>query len=152
MGIDDVRKVLKSYEGKHIPTEFHRRESLAREAFNKKMSEEKAKAPRGSAIGGLAGMLGMKPSPVMMSIPGEPSVAEGFAQGKMLSDQMRERGQRNYESLEKEIRENGSKWLAEMEAEEKKAQEEQMKSMQSGMFGFFGGGAGTPPAPTPTSK
>jgi len=64
-----------------------------------------------------------------------------------LSDQMRERGQRNYEALEKEIRENGAKWLAEMEAEEKKAQEEQMKSMQTGMFGFLGGGGGSPPPP-----
>lgn len=150
MGIEDVRKVLKSYEGTHIPTEFHRREQVAREAFEKKMAEGKAK-PRGSALGGLASMLGMKPTPIMMSIPGEPSVAEGFAQGKMLSDQMRERGQRNYEALEKEIRENGAKWLAEMEAEEKKAQEEQMKSMQSGMFGFFGGGS-TPPSPAAPGK
>lgn len=146
MSIEDVRKVLESYKGTHIPTEFHRRETLAREAFNKKLAEERAKSPRGgSAWGGLTGMLGMKASP-QMGIPGQPSVAEGFAQGKMLSDQMREQGQRNYEALEREIRENGDKWLKDMEAEEKKAQEEQMKHMQSGVLGFFGG---TPPPAAP---
>ena len=152
MSIEDVRKVIQSYEGTHIPTEFHRRETLARDAFNKRLADEKAKSPRGgSAVGGLASMLGLKTSP-QMAIPGQPSMAEGFAQGKMLSDQMREQGQRNYEALEKEIRENGAKWLKEMEEEEKKAQAEQMQGMQAGVLGFFGGGSGAPPPATPTTS
>lgn len=96
-------------------------------------------------MGGLSSALGFKPTAALMQVPGEVSPMEGFAQGKMLSDQMRERGLRNYEQLEKEIRENGETWLKEMEKEEKKAQEEQMKSMQSGvagMFSVFGGNPG----------
>ena len=152
MGIEDVRKVLKSYEGTHIPTEFHRRETLAREAFNARLAEERGRRPKlagasGGVLGGLSSALGFKPSQALMQpAPGEQSPMEGFAQGKMLSDQMRERGLRNYEQLEKEIRENGASWLKEMEKEEKKAAEEQMKSMQSGMVGMFSGvlGGGGP--------
>jgi import inner membrane translocase subunit TIM50 len=142
MAIEDVRKVIKSYEGTHIPTEFHRRETLAREAFNKRLAEEKAKTPR-SAVGGLASMLGMKAQPQMVG----PSLSEGFAQGKMLSDLMREQGLQQYQALDKEIRENGEKWLKEMADEEKKAQDEQLKGMQGGVLSFFGGGP--PPAATP---
>ena len=72
---------------------------------------------------------------------GEESLSEGFEKGKTYMDQVRERGQRQYEVLEKEIRENGEKWLKEMAAEEKKMQDEAMKGMQSKVFGgFFGGG------------
>lgn len=68
------------------------------------------------------------------------TTAEAFAQGKMLQDVARERGQRNYEALEKEIRENGEKWLKEEAAHEKKQQEEGMKQMKTGFLGYFGGG------------
>jgi hypothetical protein len=37
--------------------------------------------------------------------------SEGLAQGKMLWDQIRERGQKNYEMIESEIRLNGEKWV-----------------------------------------
>ncbi|KAB8360953.1 hypothetical protein FH972_024685 [Carpinus fangiana] len=131
MGIQDVRSVLKSYEGTHIPTEFARREARAREAFNKQLEEERKKRGRvGSLTGSLSGMLGFKPSTGLMQVPGEPSLAEGLAQGKMLSDQMRERGQRNYLAIDKEIRENSEMWLKQSEEEQKKAQEEMAKSMQ----------------------
>jgi len=140
MSVEDVRKVLASYQGKHIPTEFALREAKAREAFNRQLAEEKAKRPRiSSGLGSFASALGFKPSPSMMSIPGEPTAAEALAQGRMLSDQMRERGRRNYEQIETEIRQNGAKWLEEMAREEKKAQEEQMKSVQGGVSGFLGG-------------
>ncbi len=62
---------------------------------------------------------------------GEESLSEGFEKGKTYMDQVRERGQRQYEVLEKEIRENGDKFLKEMAAEEKKMQEEAMKGMES---------------------
>jgi len=70
--------------------------------------------------------------------PNEQTPSEAFAQGKMLQDQARERGQRNYELLEKEIRENGEKWLKEEAALEEKAKEEGMKAMKSGFTGWFG--------------
>jgi import inner membrane translocase subunit TIM50 len=57
----------------------------------------------------------------------------------MLWDQIRERGQKQYEMIEKEIAENGEKWLAEMAAEEERAREEQMKGMKKSFTGFFTG-------------
>lgn len=137
MGTADTRQVLKSFEGKHIPTEFAAREARAREAFYKQLEEERAKKPKHSGLSALSSALGMKAQPAMAG--GEPTMAQGFEQGKFLSDQIRERGMKQYEALEKEIRENGEKWLKEMAAEEKKAQEEQMRSMRSGFTSFFGG-------------
>ena len=58
----------------------------------------------------------------------------------MLWDQIRERGQKNYQLIENEIRENGEKWLAEMAAEEEKARQEQMQSMKGSFTGMFGAG------------
>ena len=136
MGIDDTRKAIESFTGKHIPTEFALREAKAREAFQKQLEEEKLKRPRSSGVGLLASSLGIK-SPG--TVTGEPTAAQGLEKGKMLSDQIRERGQMAYEVLEKEIRENGEKWLKEMEAEEKKMQEETVKSMKSGFTSWFGG-------------
>jgi import inner membrane translocase subunit TIM50 len=73
--------------------------------------------------------------------PGEVTPAEALAQGKMLQDLAREQGQKRYEVLEKDIRENGEKWLKEEAEAMKKAQEEQMKAMKSGFTGFFGSGS-----------
>lgn len=138
MGITDVRTALKSFEGKDIATEFAIREQKARENFHKQLEEEQSRKPRRSGMGALAGALGMKPTaPQGGLVIGGGSAAEGFAKGKMLSDQIREQGLKQYEIMEKEIRENGEKWLKEMAEEEKKAQEETMKSMKSGLFGFF---------------
>jgi mitochondrial import inner membrane translocase subunit TIM50 len=140
----DVRQALKSFDNTHIPTEFARRESQARTEFNARLEEEKKKRPRISGLAALGGALGIKAEPAqggLMISEGE-SVAQGLAQGKMLSDQIRERGQKEYERMEREIRENGEKWLKEMAAEEKKAQEEQMKSMRTGAMSWFGLGGG----------
>ncbi|KAB2570908.1 NLI interacting factor [Lasiodiplodia theobromae] len=138
MGITDVRTALKSFEGKDIAAEFAIREQKARENFHKQLEEEQSRKPRRSGMGALAGALGMKPTaPQGGLVIGRESAAEGFAKGKMLSDQIREQGLKQYEIMEKEIRENGEKWLKEMAEEEKKAQEETMKSMKSGLFGFF---------------
>lgn len=136
MGIEDVRPVLKSFEGTDIPVEFSKREKAMREKFQKQLEQEQAKRPRRS-VGNLAALLGLKPT---SPLDGEQSTSDGLAQGKMLWDQIRERGQKNYEMIEKEIRENGEKWLAEMAAEEEKARQEQMKSMKSGFTGLFGAG------------
>ncbi|EGY15367.1 Mitochondrial import inner membrane translocase subunit TIM50 like protein [Verticillium longisporum] len=137
MQYGDVRKVLKSFEGKHIPTEFARREAIARAEFEKQLAAKGKKTPSG--MGMLGGMLGLKPSnmALMQSPDGELSPAEAFAQGKMLQDIARERGQRNYELLEKEIRENGAKWLKEEAEMQEKAQQEALNSMMGSFSGWF---------------
>lgn len=136
MGIDDVRTVLKSFEGKNIPVEFAQREKAMREKFEKQLAEERAKRPKHS-VAGIASLFGLKP--MGNAIDGlDHSTTEGLEQGKMLWDQIRERGQKQYQLIEKEIQENGAKWLAEMAAEEEKAREEQMKGMKSSFTSFFG--------------
>lgn len=143
MQYSDVRKVLKSFEGKHIPTEFARREGIARAEFNKKLEEERRKHPnRGSGKSGMAalgGLFGLKPQnmSVLVVPEGEITPAEAFAQGKMLQDLARERGQKNYEEIEKMIRENGEKWLKEEAAMQEQAQKEAMNSMKSSFAGWF---------------
>ncbi|KAH6662562.1 hypothetical protein B0J14DRAFT_553830 [Halenospora varia] len=144
MAYTDVRKALKSFEGKHIPSEFARREAIARQKFEAELAEEKKKRPKHSGAGFLANALGIKPQGMMVTDPNELTPSEAFAQGKMLQDLARERGQRNYEMLEKEIRENGEKWLKEEAMHEEKAKEEGMKAMKSGFMGFFGGSGNSP--------
>lgn len=94
MGTEDVRPVLKSFEGTLIPEEFARRESLAREKFNAQLEAERKGRPRRS-LGSLAGSLGIKGVGAQgggMVLADGQSVSEGLAQGKMLSDQIREQG------------------------------------------------------------
>ncbi|RKF61433.1 Mitochondrial import inner membrane translocase subunit tim50 [Erysiphe neolycopersici] len=146
MAYSDVRKALKSFEGKYIPTEFARREAIARKKFHEQLEEEKKRRPKRSLLGLLGDSLGIKYQPMMFD-PNEQSPAEAFAQGKMLQDQARERGQRNYQILEKEIRENGEKWLKEEAALEEKSKEESMKALKSGITGFFGFGQDTESEP-----
>ncbi|KAA8647337.1 hypothetical protein EYZ11_004081 [Aspergillus tanneri] len=136
MGVEDVRPVMKSFEGTSIPEEFAKREKAMRERFEKELAEEQKKRPK-IGMGSLASALGLKSR---RTLDGEQSPSEGLAQGKMLWDQIRERGQKNYELIEKEIRENGEKWLAEMAAEEEKARQEQMEQMKGSFTGMFGAG------------
>ncbi|KAI1768141.1 NIF-domain-containing protein [Hypoxylon sp. FL1150] len=137
MQYKDVREVLKSFKGKHIPTEFARREAIARAEFQKQF--EKEKRNRKGGVGAIGSLLGLKPSnmSMMVSAEGEISPSEAFAQGKMLQDIARERGQRNYEMMEKEIRENGEKWLKEEQQANEKAQAEAMSSMKSSFTSWF---------------
>ena len=139
MQYDDVRKVIKSFDGTHIPTEFARREALARAEHNKRVQ---AKSSRGGGMNWLASHLGLKPSnmSLMVGPEGEENPQEAFAKGKMLQDIARERGMRNYLMLEEEIRKNGEKWLKEEQDAMEKAQKEAMKSMKTSFFGWF-----TPP-------
>ena len=95
-GTGDVRDVLKSFEGKPIPEEFARREAIARKKFNEQLEAERAKAPKRS-LGSLGSALGIKSTPAMgggMVLADGQSVAEGLKEGKMLSDQIREQGQK----------------------------------------------------------
>lgn len=141
MQYSDVRKILKSFEGKHIPTEFARREAIARAEFNKSLEAEKKKHPHKgkSGMAALGNLLGLQPKKmsVMVLPEGEQNPAEAFAQGKMLQDIARERGQRNYELLEAQIRENGETWLKEEAALQEKAQQEGMEAMKNNFTGWF---------------
>jgi import inner membrane translocase subunit TIM50 len=142
MEYKDVRKVLKSFESTHIPTEFARREAIARAEFNKQLAAERGgkSAPKSEAgLATLGSLFGLKPNKMslMVAPEGEQSPQEALAQGKMLQDIARERGQRNYEMLEKEIRENGEKWLKEEAELQEKAQKEVMNNMKSSFTGFF---------------
>lgn len=138
----DVRKAIKSFEGTHIPTEFAKREAIARKKFQEQLAEERKKhGKRGGGVGLLGNALGIKPGGMMVTDPNEQSLADALAQGKMLQDLARERGQKNYEAFEKEIRENGAKWLKEEAEMEEKAKEEGLKAMKSGMTGGWWGGA-----------
>jgi mitochondrial import inner membrane translocase subunit TIM50 len=138
MQYKDVRDVIKSFNGKHIPTEFARREAIARAEFNKQFNNQKRK--HSSGMGALGSLLGLKPSNMSMMVApeGEQNPSEAFAQGKMIQDIARERGQRNYEMLEEEIRKNGEKWLKEEQAMMEKAQAEAMSSMKGSLTGWFG--------------
>lgn len=143
MKYGDVRKVLKSFEGTDIPTEFARREAIARAEFQKQLESHRGKrvhkASSEGGIGRLGSMLGLKSSTMsgMVQPEGEANLAEQLAQGKMLQDIAREQGQRTYEMMEKEIRENGEKWLKEEAAMQEKMQQEAMQNMKQSFTGWF---------------
>lgn len=153
----DVRQALKSMEGKDIPAEFARREAKLRAEFNRDLQAEQAK--KGKSAGGfLMGALGMGGNKGQMILADGTNMSEGMAQGKMMIDMFREIGQKQYQTMDKEIRENGEKWLKEMAEEEKKFQEEQMKNMKSGALSWLGGSAAAqdaahnaPPATSPAA-
>ena len=153
MGLEDTRPVLKSFAGTDVAAEFARREAVARQRFEEKVAADKQKKPKRSAAGFLGSALGIKGGAggpmggMVMMEPGPdgverpvavPSAGEGFEQGKMLHDQIRERGQKQYEMMEKEIRENTEKWMKEIAAEEEKFKRESVKSMTSSLGGWFG--------------
>ncbi|KAF2862618.1 HAD-like protein [Piedraia hortae CBS 480.64] len=141
MGVEDVRDVLKSFEGKDIAIEFAAREAKAREEFNRKYVQERKKKSR-LPLGSLASALGLGSSTGAggMVLADGQSVAEGLEQGKMLSDQIREQGQKQYERLEQQIREKGAQWLKEEEEEQKRMMEAQMRDMKKGAFSWLWGG------------
>ena len=69
------------------------------------------------------------------------------AQDKMIFDLIREEGMRRYRAMEKEIRENGEKWLKEEAEMMKKLEESSAKDMKKSVVGsltkwvpFSGGG------------
>jgi len=135
-GERDTRDILQDYQGTHIPTEFARRTAIAEARFKEKLGEERSKQPKRS-VGFLGSLLGAKPQPAGIDGSFEKSLAEGLDQGRSYQDLIRERGQKQYEMLEREIKQNGEKWLKEMADEEKKAMDESMKSMKGSITGFF---------------
>ncbi|KAI9170753.1 Mitochondrial import inner membrane translocase subunit TIM50 [Paramyrothecium foliicola] len=148
MEYPDVRKVLKSFDGKHIPTEFARREAIARQEFNAQLAKRNA-SHKPSGMGALGSLLGLKPGNMAMVVsPDEPGSSEAFAQGKMLQDLVREQGLKNYEMLEQQIRETGEDYLKQQKEAMEKAQKEAMQHM----FGSFSFGGAKPDEPASNSK
>ncbi|KAL8940411.1 MAG: hypothetical protein Q9211_002276, partial [Gyalolechia sp. 1 TL-2023] len=88
MNFSDVREVLKAYSGTHIPTEYARREAIAREQMHKQFAEENPRSKRKSwgGGGGFLNALGLG-STRMMGADGEESLSEGFEKGKTFMDQ-----------------------------------------------------------------
>ncbi|KAF2679957.1 hypothetical protein K458DRAFT_490343 [Lentithecium fluviatile CBS 122367] len=141
----DVRQALKSMEGKDIQAEFARREARMRTEYQKELQAEKAKKPKHSAGGMLMGALGLGGAKGGVVLTDGTNLSESMAQGKMMIDIFREIGQKQYQAMDKEIRENGEKWLKEMAEEEKKLQEEAMKSMKTSAFSWVAPTAAAPP-------
>ena len=133
-----MRRTLDSFSSTHIPTEYARREALAREKFEVQRQEELSKRRGGKGPSILSKILGAGTTPQPSGL--ETSLSEAFEQGKTYMDLVRERGQKQYEFIDNEIKTNGHKWLAEMAAEEKKQQDDMYKDMKSNMFGAFLGG------------
>ena len=143
MNYDDLRGVLKSFQGAYIPSVYARREA----AIRKKVQAERAASQDGkpkksfgllSSLSGDAGGQLIAPDGTPL-----PTYAEASRQGKTYMDMVRERGRMQYEALEKEIREKGEKWLKEMAEEERRQMDEHMKTMKSSATSwipFVGGG------------
>jgi import inner membrane translocase subunit TIM50 len=140
MGISDVREAIKSFDGKHIPTEYARREAALREQFNREVAEKRKNKPSMSIGSLIASTLGMKQQGGLVT-----------EEGKSLPDQIHESGMKQYEAMEKQIREQGAEWLKEQAEAEKKAQEHQMKDMRSRFLNFWGNDGEPNNQPTPTS-
>ncbi|KAF3932856.1 hypothetical protein ABW19_dt0210081 [Dactylella cylindrospora] len=135
MGHVDVREDLRSFpEGSHIPTEFARRDAIARAELKKKLEEDK-KARKGSGGGDfLATLLGMK--------------AKEPREEKLPQDIVRERGQQGYDEIAKNLRDHGAEIL-EMD---RKAQEEMMAGMKTSLSKIFTEGIPMPPMPPPQEQ
>ncbi|KAF3904504.1 hypothetical protein AA313_de0208290 [Arthrobotrys entomopaga] len=130
MGHVDLREDIKGFpEGSHIPTEFAKRDAIARAELKKKMEEEK-KHKRSSGGGNfLAGLLGMMPS--------QPR------EEKLPQDLVRERGQQWYDDITRGLKEHGDEIL---EAD-RKAQEEMMAGMKTSLSKIFTEGMPQPQMP-----
>jgi import inner membrane translocase subunit TIM50 len=133
----DVRQVLKSMEGKDIPTEYARREMKLREQFKQDLAAQQKNA-KTSAGGMFMKSLGLDAAKQPGMVLGDQNISQGMADGKMMIDMYREFNIQNYKHLDTQIRENGEQWLKEMAEEEKKMQEAAMKDMTAGAFSWLG--------------
>lgn len=132
MGISDVRPVIAEFGDKHIPTEFARREALARAEHKKRLEAERAQR-KGTLGELLLGALGL----------GQPKKKRQDEE-KTFMDLARERGMQAYEETQKHIAEHKDEMLREQKIMEKEAAE-QMKTSLSRIFtevGFVPCGCG----------
>lgn len=86
MGVPDVRPVIEDFGDKYVPKEFAIREAAARQKFNERLMEEKAKRASDVKVSFMSSLLGMKPAPENV-------------QEKMLQDLIREKGLENYKRM-----------------------------------------------------
>jgi mitochondrial import inner membrane translocase subunit TIM50 len=133
MGIEDVRGAIKSYDGKHIPTEFAEREARMRAEIAKQVAAS-GSTKKKSSLGKWASNIGGQ-----RQIEGQPKVTDAIAEGKTIFDVMREEGMRRYKFMEEEIRKNGEAWLKEEAEMIKKMEAEAMGEMKKGMFSWVPG-------------
>lgn len=139
MGTEDIRSVLASFDGTHIPTEFAEREARMRvELLKHSAANAAAAGKKKSGLGKLASSFGGS-----RHQEGVPDVSAAMAEGKTLFDVMREEGMKRYKTMEEEIKKNGETWLKEEAEAMKKMEEEAMKEMKQGMFSWIPGMGGS---------
>ncbi|KAI9888727.1 MAG: mitochondrial inner membrane protein required for protein import [Vezdaea aestivalis] len=144
LGGSDTRKVLASFQDTHIPTEYAARENRARNMLRRQSRDERGgRTPRSSGVGMLGSALGIKPQSTMYE-GSEVSDAQMYDAGRLPQDIIRERAQKQYELIDKEIRENSEQWLAEIAREEEKMRQEGTRDFWSAPAGFLGFGKTEP--------
>lgn len=129
MGVQDVRPVIDGFGDKHVPTEFARREAIARAEHQKRVEEER-KQRRGTIGGAMLAGLGM----------GQPNARDE----RMPMDIARERGLQAYHDTQKHIEDHKEEMLKEQQKAEKEAAE-MMKTSLTKIF------TEVPPLPHSTS-
>lgn len=122
--VDDVRQALKSYQGKHIPTEYLQRENALRESIAASRKTSRS-----------TGFFGGKPKPGKDAPVG------------IFMDQQRKRAQAAHKEYMQYLKENGDKMLA----EEKAKEAEMMAGMKTSIVGWLGS-AGSPPTEQPVAS
>lgn len=109
MGLTDVRPVIEEFGDKHIPTEFRRREALARLELRKRLEVDRAQ--RKWTLGEtLLGALGL----------GAPKRRREDEE-KTFMDLARERGLQAYEETQRHVAEHRDEIMQEQKAMEKEA-------------------------------
>jgi import inner membrane translocase subunit TIM50 len=114
LGVKDVRPVIKDFDGKHIPTEFLRREAIARDELRKSLGDKKSsKGPPNWVLA----LLGMKPNEQK-----EDDV-------KTFGDLARERGMQMYQETQRHLAEHKDEMLKEQQQAEKQMAEQMKTSL-----------------------
>lgn len=128
-GVEDVRKTLQAYAGKHIPTEHAKNEQLLKERHDE---EWRAKKQR---LGGLSSMFGGIASGQPMTNEPPPTFVE----------LERARFNQGYLEDQKFWQENGEKLRKQMQEEQEKQLREMKLNAWEGVSRMFGGGSVPPP-------
>lgn len=115
--VNDVRPVLKAYEGTHIPSEYLRREQELRD----KIAASRSTSTRGSFFGG--------------------AKKQNNGKVEIFMDQQRARAQQAHKEYMQYLKDNGEKMLK----EEKEREEEMLKGMTTSLAGYFFEGPPKPP-------
>ncbi|TGZ83827.1 NIF-domain-containing protein [Ascodesmis nigricans] len=127
LNVDDVRDVIRDYDGTHIPTEFARREAKLREELRKQLPQKKkGKQP---------------PAWLLTAVGMKPKEEKEEEDVKTFMDMVRERGQQTYIETQRHIMEHKE----EMEREQKKAEKEMADQMKTSLSKIFTEGLPKPP-------